>query len=143
MSIAIAKFCPLWWKSRKAPAAHGGIFLRYPLILTIQTPSKGTFSWYLFRLSYHHWCVRSLEKSGYAVRPGHTWRKTHMVFSQSWLQSGSGGTQESYASTRADKFKMKRRYFVMFELRMHDVTPVAATLHTQQRLGFWAFARHF
>lgn len=127
----------LWWKSRKAPAAHWGIFLRYPLILTIQTPSNGTLSWYLFRLSYHHSCVRSLEKSGYAVRPGHTWRKTHMGFSQSWLwfQSGSGGTH-THASTRADKFKMNCRYFVTFELRMHDVTAVADTQHTQQRLGY-------
>lgn len=42
------------------------------LILTIHSPSNGTFSWYLFRVSYHHSCVASLEKSGYAVRPGHT-----------------------------------------------------------------------
>lgn len=47
----------------------------FNFILTIHNPSNGTFSWNLWRLSYHHSWVTSSEKSGYAVRPGHTWRK--------------------------------------------------------------------
>lgn len=66
-----------------------------------------------------------------------------MVFSQSWLQSASGGTQGSHASTRAEQFQMNRQYFATFELAMQDVVPVAASLRTQQRLGFWPFAGQF
>lgn len=48
-------------------------FLIHIPTLTIHNPSNGTFSWNLWRLSYHHSCVTLSEKSGYAVRPGHTW----------------------------------------------------------------------
>lgn len=94
----------LWSHSRKAPAAQSRLFLCHPHILTIHTPSNGTLSWYFCRLSYHHSCVTLLEKSGYAVKPGQTYKPP------TWFSIKAGSTRAD-ASTRAHKFNINGRYF--------------------------------
>lgn len=79
---------------------HGGGFLRPVLrALTIHTPSNGTLSWNFLKLSCHHSCVASLEKSGYAVRPGHTYRKKPGGSSEQRLHSIRQSNSSTFNST--------------------------------------------
>lgn len=82
--VKVCRFCCSFINCRSSVNSRKGFFSSFSLLLTIHTPSNGTFSWNLFRLSYHHSWVTLLEKSGYAVRPGHTYRKLQMKDNQVW-----------------------------------------------------------